>query len=123
MPGAKRDESLRKAERLRRKADFEIIAKKGKRRHTRNFLLIVRKNNQGFARVGVVAGRKAGKAVERNRVKRVVREFFRRNKDRVPPSRDYVIVGKKGARDLPYAHAVAELSTLLELREEEDQRH
>ena len=85
MPGAKKDESLRKAERLRRKADFEIIAREGTRRHTRNFLLIARKNDQGFARVGVVAGKKVGTAVERNRVKRLVREFFRRNKDRVAP--------------------------------------
>ncbi|OGP92337.1 MAG: ribonuclease P protein component [Deltaproteobacteria bacterium RBG_16_54_18] len=123
MPGAKRDESLRKAERLRRKADFEIIAREGTRKHTRNFLLIARKNDQGFARVGVVAGRKVGTAVERNRVKRLVREFFRRNKDRVHPSIDYVIVGKKGAQELPYAHAVTELSTLLELRKEEGQRH
>jgi len=123
MPGAKRDESLRKAERLRRKADFEIIAREGTRRHTRNFLLIARKNDQGFARVGVVAGKKVGTAVERTRVKRLVREFFRRNKDRVLPSIDYVIVGKKGAQDLPYAHAVTELSTLLQLRKEEGQRH
>jgi len=70
-----------------------------------------------------VAGKKVGTAVERNRVKRLVREFFRRNKDRVLPSIDYVIVGKKGAQDLPYAHAVTELSTLLQLRKEEGQRH
>jgi ribonuclease P protein component len=123
MPREKKDESLRKAERLRKKADFEIIAREGLRRHTRNFLMIARKNDQGFARVGVVAGKKLGNAVERNRVKRSVREFFRRNKDHVASSTDYVIVGKKGAQDLPYAHVVAELSTLLELRKEDGRRN
>jgi len=51
-----------------------------------------------------------------------MREFFRKNKDRLPPSTDYVIVGKKGAEDLPYDHVVDELSALLKLRGEDNQR-
>jgi ribonuclease P protein component len=122
MPRQKRDERLRREERLRRKKDFEAIAKEGIRRHTKNFLIISRKNDQGFSRVGAVASKRLGKAVERNRVKRLMREFFRRNKDRLPPSTDYVIVGKKGAQDLPYAHVADELSTLLKPRREDNQR-
>jgi len=121
-PRQKRDEGLRREERLRRKKDFEAIAKEGVRRHAKNFMIITRKNDQGFSRVGAVASKRLGKAVERNRVKRLMREFFRRNKDRLPPSTDYVIVGKKGAQDLPYAHMVDELSTLLNLRREDNQR-
>lgn len=107
---------------MRRKKDFEAIAKEGVRRHTKNFMIITRKNDQGFSRVGAVASKRLGKAVERNRVKRLMREFFRRNKDRLPPSTDFVIVGKKGAQDLPYAHLVDELSTLLQPRRENNQR-
>jgi ribonuclease P protein component len=122
MPRQKRDEGLRRDERLRRKRDFEAIAKEGIRKHTKNFLIIMRKNDQGFSRVGAVASKKLGKAVERNRAKRLMREFFRRNKDRLPPSTDYVIVGKKGSQDLPYAHVVDELSASLKLRREDNQR-
>jgi ribonuclease P protein component len=118
----KKDEGLRKEERLRRQADFEIIAKEGIRRHTKNFLIIARRNDQGFCRLGAVASKKLGKAAERNRAKRLVREFFRRNKDKLSPSTDYVIVGKKGAEELQYAHVAAELSVLLELRGEDSQR-
>jgi ribonuclease P protein component len=118
----KKDEGLRKEERLRRKGDFEIIAKEGVRKHTKNFLIIVRKNDRGFSRLGAVASKRLGKAVERNRVKRLMREFFRRNKDRLPPSTDYVIVGKKGAQDLQYAQVSDELSAPLKLRKEDGQR-
>ncbi|OGP86345.1 MAG: ribonuclease P protein component [Deltaproteobacteria bacterium RBG_16_54_11] len=122
MPRQTRDERLRREERLRRKRDFETIAHEGIRRHTKNFLIIMRKNDRGFSRVGAVASKRLGGAVERNRVKRMMREFFRKNKDRLPPSTDYVIVGKKGAEDLPYDHVVDELSALLKLRGEDNQR-
>jgi ribonuclease P protein component len=118
----KKDEGLRREERLRSKKDFETIAKEGTRRHTKNFLVITRKNDRGFSRLGAVASKKLGKAVERNRVKRLMREFFRRNKERLPRSTDYVIVGKKGAQDLPYTHVADELSALLKLRREDNQR-
>jgi ribonuclease P protein component len=122
MPRQKKDEGLRREERLRSKKDFEAIAKGGRRRHTKNFLVITRKNDQGFSRLGAVTSKKLGKAVERNRVKRLMREFFRRNKDSLPPSTDYVIVGKKGAQALLYTHVANELSALLKFRRKDNQR-
>ena len=118
----KKVERLRKEERLRKKGDFETIAKEGVRRHTKNFLIIARKNDRGFSRLGAVAGKKLGKAVERNRAKRLMREFFRRNKNKFSTSTDYVIVGKKGAQDLQYAQVADELSAILKPRKEDRQR-
>jgi len=119
MPHLKKDERLRKEERLRRKRDFQSIARDGTRRNTKNFLIIMRRNDLGFSRVGAVASKKMGKAVERNRVKRLIREFFRRNKDKLPPSTDYLIVGKKGAQSLNYVQVVEELRPLLVQGEDE----
>ncbi len=118
-----RDEGLRKEERLRKQRDFQIVAKDGIRRNTRNFLIIARRNELGFSRVGAVASKKMGNAVERNRVKRLVREFFRRSKDKLSPSTDYIIVGKRGAQDLNYALVVEELHILLEPRKENGRRN
>jgi ribonuclease P protein component len=115
MSQCRKDEGLRSEERLRRKKDFQIIAKVGIRRYTKNFVIIMRRNDLEFSRVGAVAGKKMGKAVERNRVKRLIREFFRKNKDKLPLSADYIIVGKKGAQELKYAQVVEELRPLLEL--------
>ena len=115
-------EGLRKDERLRKSRDFRVIAKEGDRRHTRNFLVISRRNDVKFCRVGAVASKQVGKAVERNRVKRLIREFFRRNKDKLLPGTDYIIVGRKGAQDLDYGQVVQELSPVLQVRRGDERR-
>ncbi len=63
-------------------------------------------------RLGLVVTRRFGKAVRRNRMKRLLREFFRRHKTRLP-SRDLVIMAKKGAEALNYDQVAEELGRLL----------
>lgn len=62
-------------------------------------------------RLGLVVGRKVGPAVRRNRVKRLLREFFRRHQERLP-SADIIILAKKGAARLTYAQVEEELRTI-----------
>ncbi len=63
-------------------------------------------------RLGLAVTKRLGKAVKRNRVKRLLREFFRRHREMLPPE-DLVIMAKKGAADLDYHQVQEELSRVL----------
>ncbi len=63
-------------------------------------------------RLGLVVTRRFGKAAKRNRMRRLLREFFRRHKSCLL-SRDLVIMAKKGAEDLTYDQVAEELGRLL----------
>jgi len=70
--------------------------------------------------LGLVVTRRLGKAVRRNRVKRLLREFFRRHRALLPPA-DLVIMAKKGAAALTYAQVEQELGRILLRRRRDNQ--
>jgi ribonuclease P protein component len=100
-------ESLAPRERIRKKKDFLVLYKKGYRYKSKYFNLIGLSNDLTYSRVGVVASRKVGNAVARNRAKRWMRELFRRNKDLLEYPVDLLIV----------ASATIKEATWTELRE------
>lgn len=53
--------------------------------------------------------KKVGTAVQRNRIKRVVREVFRRNRHLFPPSHDVVFIAKRDAQQVSYDSLLGEL--------------
>lgn len=88
--------TLGKHERIRRQSEFSALFKSGKRIYSEYLTVILCKNTSGVRRLGLVVGKRVGKtAVRRNRMKRLLREFFRLNKHRLPASQDILIVARK----------------------------
>lgn len=73
--------------------------------------MFTRERETGPARLGIAATRKMGAAVERNRVKRLVRELFRHNKPSA--ALDVVIVPRREMLDAPYERIEIEFRSLL----------
>lgn len=100
----KPDERLRPSERLRRPGEFRAALREGQRLAGRYMVLVVRDNQLARARLGIVATRKLGPAVLRNRAKRLAREVFRRCKGvRVALGRDIIVIPKRELLGAPLA--------------------
>ena len=86
-----------RAARLTRPSEFTRVFKQGHRSHSRYFILIARSGGER-ARLGLAVGRKASpRAVARNRIKRIVRDAFRRTA--LPPM-DLVVVARNGCGEV-----------------------
>jgi len=94
--------------RVRRRADYRRIQASRSRTHTRHFLVVIVPS--AVQRLGITVTKKIGNAVVRNRVKRVLREVFRRNRALFPPATDIVFIAKHGAGKLGYADVLGEVS-------------
>jgi ribonuclease P protein component len=63
-------------------------------------------------KLGLAVSRRVGNAVARNRVKRLVREWFRRNRSGLPPATDWVVIARNGASELSASAIASELGRL-----------
>lgn len=98
-------------ERLRKRADFLMVAR-GSRIPTAAFVLqALNRGDGGPIRVGFTISRKVGSAVERNRVRRRLREVVRlAGHTGLPRGHDYVLVGRRAALSLPFEQLNADFS-------------
>jgi ribonuclease P protein component len=102
-----------KDERIRKRQDYLRIYEQGGRIYSKRFTIILCRNSSGIRRLGMTVSKKTGNAVQRNRIKRLLREFFRLNKSRLPASQDIVIIAKRGILPLTYGDVYQELESRL----------
>ena len=122
----------RKRPRLSKSADFQRVYRQGRSASSRHFVLYAFPTESNGeqkdeiaspaerppagvdVRLGMSVGRRVGGAVERNRVKRLLREAFWSLGDRLAPTHDYVIVARPGAAQLAAAQGLAGFTDDLE---------
>jgi ribonuclease P protein component len=96
-----------KRRRLSRSAEFERVYRQGRSKSNRFLVLYAfpRASDDAEAdaagpRLGLSVSRRVGGAVDRSRVKRVLREAFWAEAERLPDGSDYVVVARPDSREL-----------------------
>jgi ribonuclease P protein component len=105
-----------KRRRLSRSGEFDRVYRDGSSQATRYLVLYTfpRRDESEDVRLGVSVSRKVGGAVDRNKVKRALREAFWGLSDRLPPQHDFVIVARGEISDLVEREGTAGVTVSLE---------
>ncbi len=102
-------ETFRRADRIRRRRHYLSVQKRGKRVHTENFVFVLLPNEAERPRLGITVTKRVKRAVDRNRIKRLLREVFRRNRRLFPEQSDLVAIARPGAEKLDYLGVYGEI--------------
>ena len=100
-------------ESLKKNQEFKKVYNHRRSMANRLLVLYIKKNDQGINRFGVSISRKVGKAVTRNRIKRLIKEQIRLQEKELSVGYDMVIVVRKVAAELPKEVAFNEIGLAL----------
>jgi ribonuclease P protein component len=87
--------SFTKADRILKRREFVALSKSGQRVQNDDFIAYFLPARLGQSRLGITVTKKVGQAFERNRIKRIVREFFRLNRHCLSDYWDINIIAKR----------------------------
>ena len=107
------EQRLPRGARLRDPRDFQRVNRRGVRRAGSYFVAVIAPaRRDATVKLGLAVSRQVGNAVARNRVKRLVREWFRRSRPALPTGTDWVVIARKGAAELGASAVSSELDRL-----------
>ena len=107
---------MNKRQRIKKNEEFQKVFKKGKSFANRQFVIYcLKKEDQTEFRIGLSVGKKVGKAVTRNQIKRYIRQTFLELKDDVRHDMDYVIIARNSAAELDFHKTKSSLEHVLKI--------
>ena len=106
--------TFKKADRILKRSEFMTLARHGRKLQNDVFIAVVLPGATDRSRLGITVTRKVGNAVRRNRIKRLVREFFRRRQYQQTGNWDINIIAKKRAAELPSDMIFSHLKSLFD---------
>ena len=113
-PAGKKSMTFPREARLVRRGEFDAVYRAGRRRSSSHFTVFLRANELPESRFGVSIKKALGGAVERNRIRRRLREIVRCHRREIPAGWDIVIHPKSAVAKAPFAELAEELLRLLE---------
>ncbi|HIA65006.1 TPA: ribonuclease P protein component [Candidatus Poribacteria bacterium] len=99
-------------EKLRYNWEFQNGYQNGRKCWNRFFVIYVLPNRFNSVRLGITVSKRTGGSVQRNRIKRLVRESFRFIKCKLKRGYDIIVIGRKPAIQLKCQQAQSELTYL-----------
>jgi ribonuclease P protein component len=110
-------EKFPKSARLRKRTEFLKLSRTGRKIHSAHFVILGGNNDRSETRLGITVSGKVGNAVARNRIKRSLREFFRRHRHELGKGLDFLVIARKSAAQISSRKIAEEMSeSLIERR-------
>jgi len=106
-------EGFPKEIRIKKKSEFDEILKNGKKIPGKNLTLYRMDSHEKLQKFGIKLNRNIKGAVKRNRIKRLLREILRKNKDRFKENERVLVFYKSTAKDTSYKSLLSEFENLI----------